>query len=72
MTLVAEVRDSVTGQLLARAVDTVQGRRTRGFQLASPVTNMADARSAMQQWANVLLTGLDDAEGRSSTTQPTS
>jgi len=33
---------------------------------------MADARSAMQQWANVLLTGLDDAEGRSSTTQPTS
>jgi hypothetical protein len=72
MTLVAEVRDSVTGQLLARAVDTVQGRRTRGFQLASPVTNMADARSAMQQWANVLLTGLDDAEGRPSTAQPTS
>jgi len=65
MTLVAELRDSVTGQLLARAVDTARGRRTGGFQIASPVTNMADARRAMSQWADVLLTGLDDAEGRS-------
>jgi len=72
MTLVAELRDSVTGQLLARAVDTVQGRRTGGFQLASPVTNMADARRALSQWADVLLTGLDDAEGRTPAAQPSS
>ena len=72
MTLVAELRDSVTGQLLARAVDTVRGRRTGSFQLASSVTNIADARRAMSQWADVLLTGLDDAEGRSPGTQPSS
>lgn len=72
MTLVAELRDSVTGQLLARAVDTVRGRRTGGFQMASPVTNMADARRAMSQWADVLLTGLNDAEGRAPTAQPSS
>jgi hypothetical protein len=72
MTLVAELRDSVTGQLLARAVDTVRGRRTAGFQLASPVTNMADARRAMSQWADVLLMGLDDAEGRTPAAQPAS
>lgn len=41
MTLVAELRDSVTGQLLARAVDTVRGRQTGGFQLGASVTNMA-------------------------------
>jgi hypothetical protein len=72
MTLVAELRDSVTGQLLGRAVDTVRGRRTGGFQLASPVTNMADARRALSQWADVLVTGLDDAEGRSPAAQPSS
>jgi hypothetical protein len=72
MTLVAELRDSVTGQLLARVVDTVQGRRTGGFQVASPVSNMADARRALSQWADVLLTGLDDAEGRSPAAQPSS
>lgn len=72
MTLYAELRDSVTGQLLARAVDTVRGRQTAGFQLASPVTNMADARRALSQWADVLLTGLDDVEGRPPAAQPSS
>jgi len=72
MTLVAELRDSVTGQLLARAVDTQRGRRTGQFQWATPVTNMADARRAMSLWAEVLLTGLDDVEGRSPAAQPSS
>ena len=72
MTLVAELRDSVTGQLLARAVDTARGRQTGQFQLASPVSNMADARRALTQWAGVLVTGLDDAEGRSPAAQPSS
>ena len=72
MTLVAELRDSVTDQLLGRAVDTVRGRQTGGFQMASSVTNMADARRALSQWADVLLTGLDDAEGRSPAARPSS
>ena len=72
MTLVAELRDSVTGQLLARAVDTIRGRGTGQFQLASPVTNMADARRALSQWADVLVTGIGDAEGRAPAAQPSS
>lgn len=67
MTLAVEMRDSVTGQLLGRAVDTQQGRqRTGRLQLATPTSNMADARAALREWARVLRTGLDDAEGRNS------
>jgi hypothetical protein len=61
MRLLAELRDSVSGQLLFRAVDTVQGRQTPGFEIASSVTNTAAARSALTKWADVLRTGLDDA-----------
>ena len=35
MTLVAELRDSVTNQLLARAVDTEQGRESHNFTLTT-------------------------------------
>jgi len=62
MTLVLELRDSVTQQLLARVVDTAQGRRTGTFQVASSVTNLADARAALHKWSDVLLTALDHAK----------
>jgi len=61
MTLVAVARESVTGEFLARAIDTQRGRRTGTMQLASTVTNMADARRAFTTWARVLRTGLDEA-----------
>ena len=64
MTLVAELRDSVTGKLMARAVDTVQGRDTGNFMITNSVTNMSSARTALGQWARVLREGLDDATGR--------
>jgi hypothetical protein len=57
----AELRGSVSGQLLARAVDPVQGRQTGGFEIASSETNMAAARTALKKWADVLRTGLEDA-----------
>ncbi len=65
MTLVAELRDSVTGKLMARAVDSVQGRDTGNFQITSSVTNMSSARTALSKWARILRQGLDDASGRS-------
>jgi hypothetical protein len=69
MTLAAELRDSVTGQLLARAIDTAQARQgVTQFQVSTPAASMADARTAMRRWAEVLRTALDDAEGRSGTT----
>ncbi|HTL90828.1 MAG TPA: DUF3313 family protein [Steroidobacteraceae bacterium] len=64
MTLIAELRDSVTGKLMARAVDSVQGRDTGNFQITNSVTNMSSARTALNKWARVLREGLDDATGR--------
>ncbi len=64
MTLVGELRDSVTGKLMARAVDSVQGRDTGSFQITSSVTNMSAARTALSKWARILREGLDDATGR--------
>lgn len=61
MTLVAEASDSITGEPLARVVDTRQGRRTGTLQLASSVSNMADARRAFSDWARLLRSGLDEA-----------
>jgi hypothetical protein len=63
-TLVAELRDSVTGKLMARAVDSVQGRDTGSFQITNSVTNMSAARNALSKWARILREGLDDATGR--------
>jgi hypothetical protein len=64
MTLVAELRDSVTGKLMARAVDSVQARDTGTFMVTTSVTNMAGARTALSKWARVLREGLDAATGR--------
>jgi hypothetical protein len=64
VSLVAVVRDSVTGQHLARAVDTVQGRNTPRFELSSRARRLGDAQVAFSRWAKVLRTGLDDATGR--------
>jgi hypothetical protein len=64
MTLVAELRDSVTGELVARAVDTQRGRTTGAMQFTNNVTNTADARRAIGIWASALRQGLDELYGR--------
>jgi hypothetical protein len=64
MTLFMELRDSATDQLLARAVDTVQARQSRNFQIGDLSSGLAEANDAMQAWAKILRKGLDDAEGR--------
>jgi hypothetical protein len=64
MTLVAELRDSDTGELLARAVDTQRGRTTGAMSFTNNVTNTADARRAMNVWAGALVQGLNEMYGR--------
>jgi hypothetical protein len=66
MTLVVELRDSVTGELLARAVDTRSGR---GGQMTwtNRVTNTADARQAIGIWASALRRGLDEMNAKAGT-----
>jgi hypothetical protein len=59
MTLVLELRDSVTGESLARVVDTRSGRSFGTMQITNRVTNNADARRAIRIWARALRGGLD-------------
>lgn len=60
MTLVLELRDSVTGEILARAIDGQSARRTGMLTLTNRVTNTADARRALRVWAQALREGLDE------------
>ena len=64
MTLVAELRDSMTGELLARAVDARSARSSGTWQVTNRVTNTADARRAMGIWATALRQALDEMNGR--------
>jgi hypothetical protein len=60
MTLVLEMRDSVTGEVLARAVDRRAGRSTGQLQWTNRVTNTADAQEAIAIWASALRRALDE------------
>ena len=60
MTLVVELRDSDTDEILARAVDTRTGRGSGTFTITNRVTNTADPRRAIRVWAQALRQGLDD------------
>lgn len=67
MTLVLELRDSISGQLLGRVVDTQSGRRSSSFTMASPVSNLADARSAITSWGRSTVEAIDYAKDSSKT-----
>jgi len=57
-TLILEVRDSVTGALLARAFDRRQTRDSMGS--TSSVTNVNDFRALFGQWAGITIKGLGE------------
>jgi len=62
------VRDSVTGQVLARAVDRAQGASLGGHhQVSNGVASSADARRAIAKRADVLRVALDQISGKSAT-----
>ena len=67
MTLYMELYDSVSGDILAKALDRKEDRKTGYFEWQNRVTNRAAANRILQTWANVLREGLDDA--RASTTE---
>ena len=60
MTLVIELRDSVTGEILARAVDQQSGRGTGTWTVTNSVMNTADARRAIGIWASSLRRAMED------------
>jgi len=65
MTLYMELYDSVSGDLLAKALDRKEDRRTGYFEWQTRVTNRAAANRILKVWAKVLKEGLDDARGGS-------
>ncbi len=61
MTLYLELYDSVSDDLLAKALDRKEDRQTGYFRWQTRVTNRAAANRILQVWANVLKEGLDEA-----------
>jgi hypothetical protein len=65
MTLVAELRDSETNQILARVVDKRSASTSGMYQLSTSVSNMGAARQIIARWASALRNALDVANGKS-------
>lgn len=63
MTLYLELYDSVTEDLIAKAMDRQKDRKTGYIQWQNSVTNRAAADRILKVWANVLKEGLDEARG---------
>jgi hypothetical protein len=59
MTLVAELRDSETGAILARVADQREARDNMFLQMSSSVENSAEARAMIANWARILRSRLD-------------
>ena len=66
MTLYMELYDSATDDLLAKALDREEDRKTGYFRWQTRITNRAAATRILQVWANVLKEGLDEARSPSS------
>jgi hypothetical protein len=62
MTLVAELRDSETSQVLARAVDKEVASQANAFQMTNNVTRSGAADEAIRRWARALRAALDEAK----------
>ena len=62
MTLFVELYDSVTGDLIAKALDRKMDRRNAGFYTwSNSATNKAAATRILRGWADILLTALNEA-----------
>jgi len=62
--LFIELYDSLSGQILARAVDSRSARTSAGFQWATSVSNRAEARNALRIWARTLVDSLNEVRER--------
>lgn len=62
MTLYLELYDSMTDDLIAKALDRKEDRQTGYFQWQNHVSNRAAANRILQVWANILKEGLDQAQ----------
>jgi hypothetical protein len=63
MTLILEIYDSTTGDLIARGSDRQESPRRGYMQWTNSITNTADARRMLEKWATALRVRLDEASG---------
>jgi hypothetical protein len=63
MSLIAELYDSETGEVLARVVDRREARRAGTLNYTNSVTNESDFRYIATGWARILRNSLDKAHG---------
>ncbi len=62
MTLYVELYDSVTGDLLVKALDRQADRRSSTFQWQTKSSNRAAAKRMLNSWADTLSTALSTAQ----------
>jgi hypothetical protein len=64
MTLVIELHDSVSNEILARAIDRRRARNVGNIQWTTSGTNREAARRILGRWAGMLVAKLDEVHGR--------
>ena len=64
MTLYLEIFDSVTSQILARAIDRETSRGMGRIQWQNSVTNKVEADRILRRWASALRAALDEVHGK--------
>ena len=65
-TLVIELRDSISGAILVRAVDRAAAEDISGMMESNRVTNTADVRRLVSRWGRALRERLDELGGAGS------
>ena len=69
MTLLLEVLDGTTGEILVRVIDPRTAGDSYRMQWTNSVTNQADARRILGRWASQLREGLDEATAGARTSE---
>jgi hypothetical protein len=64
MTLVIELYDSVSNEILARAVDRRRARNVGNIRWTTTGTNREAARKILRRWADLLVSRLDEVHGK--------
>jgi hypothetical protein len=64
MTLFLELYDSVSSQIVARAIDRETSRGSGRIQWTNRVTNKAEADRVFRRWASALRARLDEVHGK--------
>ncbi|MCH8083971.1 MAG: DUF3313 family protein [Myxococcales bacterium] len=64
MTLVIELYDSVSNEILARAIDRRRARNVGNLRWTTSGTNRDAARKILGRWADLLVSRLDEVHGK--------